>query len=122
MTNLTNVLDGVCKNEKIRLEEKKGEIEKELEKCKKNAIKEFLTIKLINEEIKNLALNKDTINSVTELINELSLDSNFIKDKEMFDEVIEEYKKVIKEIDESNGHPEEIYRRYDLNPDSFKSK
>ena len=120
INNLTNVLEGVYKSEQKRLEEEKESIEKELNRYKHNAIKQFLTIKIINEEIQKLTLNKATISSVTELINDLSFDKRFINNRQYFDEIIGEYEKVIKEIDETNGHPEKIYKRYDLDPESIR--
>ena len=66
-------------------------------------------------------MNKDTINSVSELINELSLDKRFINNRNYFDEIIEDYEKINKEIEKANGHPEVIYSKYDLNVEEIKS-
>ena len=121
ITSLTNILEDIYISARKRLEEEKKNIEGDLEKYKKDAIGKFLTIKLINEKIKDLRLNKDTISSVTEIINELSLDDKFIKDKQFFEEIIKEYENVINEIQQSNGHPEEIYSKYGLEPNLFKN-
>ena len=80
-----------------------------------------MTIKIINDEIKNLTLNKDTINSVSELIDELSIDKRFINNRNYFEEIIQEYEKVNEEIEKSNGHPEIIYAKYNLNAEAIKS-
>lgn len=121
IANLTNILEDVYISSRKRFEEEKKNIEEDLEKYKKDAIGQFLTIKLINEKIKDLALNKDPINSVTEIINELSLDYKFIKDKQFFEEIIKEYENVINEIQQSNGHAEKIYKKYGLEPNLFKN-
>ena len=73
----------------------------------------------MNEEIEKLTLNKATINSVAELINDLSLDKRFINNRQYFDEILNEYDKVVKEIDSSNNKID-IYKRYDLNPEKIK--
>ena len=116
MSNLTNILDSVYKNDRKRLEEEKKKIEKDLYDYKRDAIKQFLTIKIINEEISKLTLNKSTINSVTELITDLSTDKRFIKNIQYFDEIIKEYENVVKEIDNSKGHEDDIYKRYIIDP------
>ena len=121
IANLTNVLEDVFKNDQKKLENEKETIAKELNSFKQDAIKQFLTIKIINDEIKNLTLNKDTINSISELINELSLDQRFINNRSYFDEIIQEYEKINEEIEKSNGHPETIYARYNLKLEEIKS-
>ena len=120
ISELTNVLEKNIKNEKKRLEDEKSKIENELKVYKQDALKQFLTIKIINEEVKKLTLNKDTINSVSELINEFSLDKQFIDNRQYFDEIIKEYENIITEIEQSNGKSGEIYRRYNLDPDSIR--
>jgi len=119
ISELTNVLEKNIKNEQKKLEDEKIEIEKELKNYKHEAIKKFLTIKIINEEVKKLTLNKDTINSVSELINEFSLDKQFIDNRQYFEEIMKEYEAIAKEIDQSNEKAKEVYKRYDLDPESI---
>ena len=52
--------------------ESKGDIlEKNIKEYKGNAIRHFLIIKMINEEMKKLNLNKSIINSVLELMDQI---------------------------------------------------
>ena len=117
INNLTNLLENGYKKEKKKLEDEKINIEKELTIYKNDTIKQFLTIKIINDEVKNLTLNKDTINEVKELIDDLSKDKRFIDNREYFKDIIKEYEKIIKEIDESKGNANKIYERYNLDPE-----
>ena len=121
ISDLTIKLEDVDKNDQKKLDEEKKEIAKKLNNFKHNAIKEFLKIKIINDEIKNLTLNKDTIYSVSELINELSLDKKFINNRNYFDEIFQDYEKINEQIEKTNGHPEAIYAKYDLNAEKIKS-
>ena len=120
MSKLTEVLEKNIKNEQKKLEDEKKKIERELKSYKHQAITQFLTIKIINEEVKKLTLNKDTINSVSELINEFSLDKQFIDNRQYFEEIIKEYEAVANEIDQSNEKAKEIYKRYDLDPEVIR--
>ena len=94
-------------------------MEAELKKYKDKAIKHFLTIKIINEEIEKLTLNKSTINCVFELINQILLNKKFIDNRKYFKEVIEEYQNIVKKIDQSNNK-NEIYKKYGLDADSIR--
>ena len=118
ISELNNVLEKNIKNEKKKLEDEKEKIEKKLKKNKLEVIKQFLTIRIIKEELKKLSLNKETINSVSELINEFSLDKKFIDNRQYFEEIIKDYERVSKEIEESNE--KEVYKRYDLDPESIR--
>ena len=86
---------------------------------KDKAIRQFLSIKIINEEIEKFYLNKSTINCVFELINQLSLNKKFIDNRKYFKEVIEEYQNIVKKIDQSNNK-NEIYKKYGLDADSIR--
>ena len=55
---------------------------------KRDTLKQFLTIKILNEEIEKLILNKSTINSVSQLLNEFSLVHKFIDNREYFNDII----------------------------------
>ena len=94
-------------------------MEAELKKYKDKAIKHFLTIKIINEEIEKFYLNKSTINCVFELINQILLNKKFIDNRKYFKEVIEEYQNIVKKIDQSNNK-NEIYKKYGLDADSIR--
>ena len=118
VNNLTNFLENMIKNEKEKLEEAKSKIEKELKEFKEKAIKQFLTIKIINKKIEELTLNKSTINSVEALINGLSYDTKFVDNKQYFNGIFNEYEKISKEIDQSTNS-KDIYGKYGLNVDSI---
>ena len=116
---MTKVLEEVFKKEQEELEEEKKILEKELKEYKDNAIRHFLTIKIINEEIEKLTLNKSTVNSVYELIKQLSLNDKFIDNKRYFNGIIDEYQNIVKEIDQSNNK-NGIYEKYGLDLDSIR--
>ena len=118
LSDLTNALENVYKKEQKRLQEEKEKIQKKLDVYKYNAIKQFLTIKIINEEIQKLTLNKDRTYSVIEIMDDLSLDKKFINSRQYFDEIVNEYEKIVKEIDNSKN-PNQIYKRYDLNQEAI---
>ena len=102
-----------------KLQREKEVLEKEYKQNKDNAIKQFLIIKIINEEIEKLTLNKSTINSVSELIEQLSLNAKYIDKRKYFFELKEEYYKIAKIIEQSNNK-NEIYKKYGLEPDSIR--
>ena len=116
--NLTSDLENIIKNEKKQLEEAKLKNEAELKKWKENAIKQFLTIKIINIKIEELTLNKSTINSVEQLVNDFSIDQKFIENKKYFTGLFNEYEIISREIDQSES-PKDIYGKYGLNVDSI---
>ena len=118
-TQMTKVLEEVFKKEQEKLEDEKKRLETELKKYKDNAIRHFLTIKIINEEIEKLTLNKSTVNSVYELIKQLSLNDKFIDNKRYFNGIIDEYQNIVKEIDQSNNK-NGIYEKYGLDLDSIR--
>ena len=91
-------------------------MEKELKENKDNAIRHLLIIKIINEEIEKLTLNKSTINCVFELINQILLNKKFIDNRKYFNEVIEEYQNIVKKIDQSNNK-NEMYKKCGLDAD-----
>ena len=94
-------------------------MEKELKTHKDNAIKHFLTIKIINEEIEKLTLNKSTINSVLDLMDQITLNKKFIDNRKYFTEIIEDYKKIIQELAQSNNK-NDIYKKYGIDADSIR--
>ena len=116
---LKNDLEELYGKDKNKLKEERNKLEAELKKYKDNAIRHFLTIKIINEEIEKLTLNKSTINSVFELINQLSLNKKFIDNRKYFNEVIEDYKNIVQKLNESNNK-NEIYKKYGLDADSIR--
>ena len=116
---LKNDLEELYGKDKNKLKEERNKLEAELKKYKDNAIRHFLTIKIINEEIEKLTLNKSTINSVFELINQILLNKKFIDNRKYFNEVIEEYQNIVKKIDQSNNK-NEIYKKYGLDADSIR--
>ena len=118
-TQMAQVLEEVFKKEQEKLEDEKKRLETELKKYKDNAIRHFLTIKIINEEIEKLTLNKSTVNSVYELIKQLSLNDKFIDNKRYFNGIIDEYQNIVKEIDQSNNK-NGIYEKYGLDLDSIR--
>ena len=118
-TQMAQVLEEVFKKEQEKLEDEKKRLEKELKEYKDNAIRHFLTIKIINEEIEKLTLNKSTVNSVYELIKQLSLNDKFIDNKRYFNGIIDEYQNIVKEIDQSNNK-NGIYKKYGLDLDLIR--
>ena len=115
---MTKILEEIFKKDQKRLEEENKKLEKELKEYKDNLFKHFLIIKIINEEIEKLSLNKSTVCSVFELINQLLLNNRFIDNRKYFNEIIEEYKIINNEIDQSNNKID-IYKKYGLNLDSI---
>ena len=119
VNQMTNALEEVYIKEQKRLQEEKKTLEKELKEFKDNAIRHFLTIKIINEEIEKLTLNKSTINSVSELIEQLSLNKKYIDNRKCFNEIREDYQKIDNEINQSNNQ-NDIYKKYGLDADSIR--
>ena len=132
---MTKVLEEVFKKEQEELEKEKKRLEKELKEYKDNAIRHFLTIKIINEEIEKLTLNKSTVNSVYELIKLLSLNDKFIDNKRYLNGIIKEYKEISDKIDDlkpkgnqstdkdkdSQSKKENIiYKKYGINAESIR--
>ena len=118
VTIMTNYLEEIyIEDQKIKNE--REILEKDLKNCKDNAIKNFLIIKIINEEIEKLTLNKSTIISVLELIDQLLLNKKYIDDRKQFKEIIEEYKNIEKNIDSSNNK-NDIYKKYGIDADSIR--
>ena len=116
---MTKALEEIYMQDQKNLQAEKETLEKELKKNKDNAIRHLLIIKIINEEIEKLTLNKSTINSVFELINQLSLNKKFIDNRKYFNEVIEDYKNIVQKLNESNNK-NEIYKKYGLDADSIR--
>ena len=116
---LTKDLENTILNEQIKLEKEKEKILEKLNENKKKAIRNFLTIKIIKEEIAKLALNKTNINSVVEIIKEFSRDPKFIENHQYFKDIIDEYERINSMIDESQNK-NIIYEKYELNPDSIR--
>ena len=117
VTIMTNYLEEIyIEHQKIKNE--REILEKDLKNCKDKAIKNFLIIKIINEEIEKLTLNKSTIISVLELIDQLLLNKKYIDDRKQFKEIIEEYKNIEKNIDSSNNK-NDIYKKYGIDADSI---
>ena len=118
--NLTTGLEQIYKAEKIKLEKDKKKIEKELQGCKNNTIRQFLIIKIINQEIGKLTLNQSTISPVNELINELSLDKKFLDNldnRKYFQDIVKEFEN---ELNESDAEKLKlIYKKYEINIDSI---
>ena len=118
VAKMTNNLEGIFKKEQNKFEEENKKLEKELKEYKDNLFKHFLTIKIINEEIEKLTLNKSTVSSVFDLINQLSLNKKFIDNRKYFNGILEEYKIINNEIEQSNNKID-IYKKYGLNLDSI---
>ena len=116
---MTNALEEVYIKEQKRLQEEKKTLEKKLKEFKDNAIRHFLTIKIINEEIEKLTLNKSTINSVLDLMDQITLNKKFIDNRKYFTEIIEDYKKIIQELAQSNNK-NDIYKKYGIDADSIR--
>jgi len=134
---MTSILEQIFQKDKEKLEEKEKVLQEELIKYKNNAIRQFLIIKIINEEIEKLTLNKSTVNNVFALIQELLKNEKFIDDRKYFYEVIEEYKKISNDIDiikkeeekegitdekkvELLGQTNAIYLKYGVDSDSIR--
>ena len=98
---MINDLEGTLKKEQNALEVDKENLEKNLNDYQKRAIEHFLRIKIINEEIQKLTLNKSTVNSVSELIKDLKHNEKFINKIDNFKGIITEYEKIDKEIEET---------------------
>jgi hypothetical protein len=134
---MIKTLEQIFQKEKEQLEEKEKALQKELEKYKNNAIRQFLIIRIINEEIEKLTLNKSTVNNVLKLIEQLLLNEKFINEKKCFDEVIQKYETISNKIDllkkegEEKGitdekkvellkQENEIYKKYGIDSNSIR--
>ena len=117
---MTKALEEVYLTEQKKLQKEKEILEKDLKEFKDNAIRHFLTIKIINEEIEKLTLNKSTVNSVSELIEQLSLNRKYIDNRKCFNEIREEYQKIDNEINQSNNQ-NEIYKKYNIDAESIRN-
>ena len=138
VNEMTKILEDIFIKDLDNLEKERKKLEEELKKYKDNAIRHFLIIKIINEEIEKLTLNKSTVNSVSKLIEQLKLNSNFIDNRSYFDEIINQYKDIDDEIEQakklvSNNNQNinqandeqikkvnDIYKRYEIDADSIR--
>ena len=117
---MTKALEEIYMQDQKNLQAEKETLEKELKKNKDNAIRHLLIIKIINEEIEKLTLNKSTIISVSELIEQLSLNRKYIDNRKCFNEIREEYQKIDNEINQSNNQ-NEIYKKYNIDAESIRN-
>ena len=115
---LTHFLERI-KYDKKWIEEERQKIDEELIKDKYDIMKNLLTITIINEELAKLPLKGEKLNSVFEILNELSLDKRFIDKRQNFEEIFNDYEKIVKDMENSKCQ-EQIYKRYGLEKKDFE--
>jgi hypothetical protein len=80
---------------------------------KEEMFRKLCIIRLMNDEMEKVTLNKETIRSLDEIIDNLS--TKFLDDRPLFLEIIKEYKEIVQKLDNPKLNPNPLYKRFDIN-------
>ena len=118
LNRIRNDLTNTLKEEKRILEALKKSKGDEANNTKEEMFRKLCIIKLLNNEMEKVTLNKETIRSLDEIIDNLS--KKFLDDRPLFLEIIKEYKEIVQKLDNPQLNPNPLYQRFDINEEDFK--
>jgi len=118
LEGIRNDLTNNLLKEKNNLESLKKTKNDEANSTKEEMFRKLCIIKILNKEMEEITLNKETINSLDEIIDNLS--KKFLDDRPLFLEIIKEFKDIVQKLDNPNLKPNPLYKRFDINEDDFK--
>ena len=118
LNRIRNDLTNTLMEEKRNLEALKKSKDDEANNTKEEMFRKLCIIKLLNNEMEKVTLNKETIRSLDEIIDNLS--KKFLDDRPLFLEIIKEYKEIVQKLDNPKLNPNPLYQRFDINEEDFK--
>lgn len=118
LNRIRNDLTNTLMEERRNLEALKKSKNDEANNTKEEMFRKLCIIKLLNNEMEKITLNKETIRSLDEIIDNLS--KKFLDDRPLFLEIIKEYKEIVQKLDNPQLNPNPLYQRFDINEEDFK--